>query len=143
MYSILIFCIKTLLCKIMKNPIFTESVKLYYFLHSDARTAERYTYFTVSWVAEWIIWFDRHGIQRMCILRTMNSTYLKQNKAKQTKTKIHVTMKVQETQFLYAILHLTECNLHYKELGWGGGRERTLHNFHIFKSVGHSSESMW
>jgi hypothetical protein len=54
--------------------------------------------------------------------------------------------KFRKTQFLYVILHLTECNLHYKELGCEAGsgeREQWLHNFHTFKSVGHSSENMW
>jgi len=51
-----------------------------------------------------------------------NKQYILETKQSQTKTKtkIHEKTKVQETQFLYAILHLTECNLQYTQLGREG-----------------------
>lgn len=56
-------------------------------MHFNARTAERHTYFTISWMAAGESYGLTGMVHKVRILRTINSTYSKQNKTKQNKAK--------------------------------------------------------
>ena len=67
---------------------------------------------------KWILWLDRHGKQGMCILMTINSTYLKQNKAKQKqKQKFMKRQKFRKHNF--CMPYCTWLNVTYNTHNWG------------------------
>jgi hypothetical protein len=59
-----------------------------YFLHFDARTAKRHTYFTILWMAASEPYGLTGMVYKLCILRTVKTVQTQtQNKAKQNKNK--------------------------------------------------------
>lgn len=105
----------------MKNYIFIKSVFFLSLWCNDCRKIHILHAILDGW--KWILWLERHGKEGMCIVTTINSTYLKQNKTKQ-KQKFMKRQKFRKHNF--CMPYCTWLYVTYSTHNWGvrGSGER-------------------